>query len=104
MQPTISTSENGHYAIEGELNNQTVPDIAKQLLTLISGVAGNNITLDLALVSRSDSAGVALLVEVMKRAKSANLTLHFSNLPQQMQDIAGLSGLLDILPIRENSL
>ncbi|MCK5386636.1 MAG: STAS domain-containing protein [Gammaproteobacteria bacterium] len=102
MQPKINTNENGSYAIEGELNNQTVPDISKQLLTLIPAVEGKNITLDLALVSRSDSAGVALLVEVMQLAKSANLTLLFSNLPQQMKDIAGISGLLDILPISEN--
>lgn len=99
MQPSISTNENGHYAIEGELNNQTVPEISKHLMRLISSVTGESITLDLALVSRSDSAGVALLVEVMQLAKSANLTLVFINLPQQMQDIAGLSGLLDILPL-----
>ena len=102
MQPKINTNENGSYAIEGELNNQTVPDISKQLHTLISTVEGKNITLDLALVSRSDSAGVALLIEVMQLAKSANLTLLFTNLPQQMKDIAGLSGLLEILPISKN--
>ena len=102
MLPKINTNENGSYAIEGELNNQTVPDISKQLHTLISAVEGKNITLDLALVSRSDSAGVALLVEVMQLAKSANLTLLFTNLPQQMKDIAGLSGLLEILPISKN--
>jgi len=102
MQPKIKTNENGNYAIEGELNNQTVPDISKQLLTLIPAVEGKNITMDLALVSRSDSAGVALLVEVMQLAKSANLNLLFTNLPQQMKDIAGLSGLLDILPVNKN--
>ena len=102
MQPKINTNENGSYAIEGELNNQTVPDISKQLLALIPAIEGKNITVDLALVSRSDSAGVALLVEVMQLAKSANLTLLFTNLPQQMKDIAGLSGLLDILPISNN--
>lgn len=102
MQPKIKTNENGSYAIEGELNNQTVPEISKQLLTLIPAVEGKNITMDLALVSRSDSAGVALLVDVMQLAKSANLNLLFTNLPQQMKDIAGLSGLLDILPIDKN--
>lgn len=98
MQPKINTSENGHYAIEGELNNQTVPAISQQLTDLISNVEGEIVVLDLALVTRSDSAGVALLVEVMQLAKSANLTLSFAHLPQQMQDIAGLSGLLDIFP------
>ena len=102
MQPTINTNENGYYAIEGELNNQTVPEVSQQLMKLISSVSGKNITLDLALVSRSDSAGVALLVEAMQLTKSANLTLLFINLPQQMQDIAGLSGLMDILPLGES--
>ena len=102
MQAKIITNENGSYAIEGELNNQTVPKVSQQLVNLISSAEGNNITMDLALVSRSDSAGVALLVEAMQVAKSANLTLLFSNLPQQMQDIAGLSGLLDILPVRKS--
>ena len=102
MQPQITTVENGSYAIEGELNNQTVPEISQQLTKLISGVSGENITLDLALISRSDSAGVALLVEAMQLAKSANLTLLFTNLPQQMQDIAGLSGLLEIFPLSQS--
>ena len=102
MQPKIITNESGNYAIEGELNNQTVPEISQQLQKVIFSIQGANITIDLALVSRSDSAGVALLVEAMQLAKSADLTLVFSHLPQQMQDIAGLSGLLDILPISKN--
>lgn len=102
MQPKININKNGYYAIEGELNNQTVPDISHQLLKLISAVEDKNLTLDLARVSRSDSAGVALLVEVMQQAKQANLKLQFSNLPSQMRDIAGLSGLMDILPISQS--
>lgn len=102
MQPQITTVENGNYVIEGELNNQTVPAISQQLQTLIPAIEGEKITMDLASVSRSDSAGVALLVEVMQLAKSENLTLLFTNLPVQMKDIAGLSGLMDILPIRKN--
>lgn len=102
MQPKINTNENGYYAIEGELNNQTVPNISQELLKLISSVKDKNLTVDLAQVSRSDSAGVALLVEVMQQAKQANLKLQFSNLPSQMRDIAGLSGLMDILPISQS--
>ena len=102
MQPKINISSNGEYAIEGVLNNQTVPLISQQFVKLIPAVEGKNITVDLALVSHSDSAGVALLVEVMQLAKSSDLTLLFSNLPKQMKDIAELSGLLDILPYSKN--
>lgn len=100
MQPKINISGNGEFAIEGILNNQTVPVISQQLVKLIPSVEGKSVILDLSLVSHSDSAGVALLVEVMQLAKSAELTLLFANLPKQMKDIAGLSGLLDILPVQ----
>jgi len=99
MHVTIHQQEQGLYIIEGELNMQTVPAASKQLLELIASVPEKKFTLDLKGVSRSDSAGVALLVEVMQIAKIAELSLSFSHLPQQMQDIAGVSGLLDILPI-----
>ncbi len=102
MQTKITQKNHGEYAIEGELNMQTVPEVSKQLPEFVKQVDGNDFTLDLALVSRSDSAGVALMVEVMQLTKSANLSLHLSNLPQQMRDIADVSGLLDILPISEN--
>lgn len=102
MQAEINKQESGIYAIDGELNMQTVPAVSKQLLELMRQIEGESLTLDLSSVSRSDSAGVALMVEAMQLAKSANLSLHLSNLPQQMKDIAGVSGLLDILPIQNN--
>lgn len=100
----IIKKDQAEYTIEGELNMQTVPEVSKQLAKLIKEqtLVTENLTLDLTSISRSDSAGVALLVDVMQRAKTAKMTLLFSNLPQQMQDIAGISGLLDILPISEN--
>jgi phospholipid transport system transporter-binding protein len=103
MSIKIIKKQQAVYAIEGELNMQTVPEVSKQLAKLIKEqTATENLTLDLASISRSDSAGVALLVDVMQHAKTSKITLLFSNLPQQMQDIAGISGLLDILPISKN--
>ncbi|MCW8899045.1 MAG: STAS domain-containing protein [Gammaproteobacteria bacterium] len=102
MQPTITKQSQGTYAIEGELNMQTVPGVSLQLQQILPGTEGETFTLDLALVTRSDSAGVALLVEVMQLAKVTKQTLLFSNLPRQMQDIADVSGLLDILPLSKS--
>ena len=101
MQPKITTNGAGKYSIAGELNNQTVPVVSVELGKLISTTEGKSISLDLALVSRSDSAGVALLVEVMQLARSSDVSVVFLHLPQQMKDIAGISGLLDILPLQE---
>lgn len=102
MQAKITKQSEGIYAIDGELNMQTVPAVSIEFRNLLAKTEGETFTLDLTSVTRSDSAGVALLVEVMQLAKAAKLTLLFSNLPQQMKDIAGISGLLDILPISEN--
>lgn len=103
MSIKIIKKQQAVYAIEGELNMQTVPEVSKQLAKLIKEqTATENLTLDLASISRSDSAGVALLIDVMQHAKASKIILLFSNLPQQMQDIAGISGLLDILPISKN--
>ena len=102
MQAKIIEQSQGIYAIEGELNMQTVPAASIELRNLLPKTEGETFTLDLTSVTRSDSAGVALLVDIMQLAKAAKLTLLFSNLPQQMKDIAGIRGLLDILPISEN--
>lgn len=104
MSVKITKKQQELYTIEGELNMQTVPDASIQLSGLIRSLdsEAENVTFDLALISRSDSAGVAFLVDAMQLANAAKLTLLFTNLPQQMKDIAGISGLLDILPLAES--
>ena len=102
MSATIKKQSDGIFVIEGELNMQTVPAVSQQLQNILPKTNGADFTLDLAAVTRSDSAGVALLVEVMQIAKEANLKFHFANLPAQMQDISEVSGLLDILPLSQN--
>ena len=102
MSVKITQQQLGQFVIEGELNMQTVPDASKQLAELLGGPSDSALVFDLAGVSRSDSAGVALLVEAMQMAKAQSRELSFSHLPQQMQAIAKVSGLLDILPISSN--
>ena len=85
-------------ALSGELNMQTVPEVASRMAELVSQ-AHKKLLLDFSAISRSDSAGVALLVDVLQQARKANLEVAFCNLPAQMRAIADISGLLDILPI-----
>lgn len=99
MQATINQLEQNLYRIEGELNMQTVPAVSEMLAELISSLNSEDLTFDLCAVTRTDSAGVALLVDAMQLAAAKKIRLHFSHLPQQMREIAGISGLLDILPI-----
>lgn len=99
MQARIVKQEQNLYGIEGELNMQTVPTVADALSDLILHLDNKVLMFDLRGVTRSDSAGVALLVDAMQLAAAKKINLQFTHLPQQMKEIAGISGLLEILPI-----
>ena len=47
--------------------------------------------IDLAAVTSSDSAGLALLIEWLSVAKGANRALRYENIPCQLQQLARLS-------------
>ncbi len=96
----IHIQQNGQQlSLEGELNMQTVPEAAQQLSAHIQATTQHEVLLDFAAVRRSDSAGVALLVDVLQQARKAGVKVRFSHLPKQMQAIATISGLQDILPV-----
>jgi len=80
------------YSIIGELNMSSVPQLLKDMSALFTG-DGDARILDLTEVSRSDSAGLALLLEWQAQAQQNNIQLSFRNIPQQLQAIAKISGL-----------
>ena len=47
--------------------------------------------IDLAAVTGSDSAGLALLIEWLSVAKAAGRSLRYENIPSQLHQLAGLS-------------
>jgi phospholipid transport system transporter-binding protein len=53
--------------------------------------------IDLAAVTASDSAGLALLIEWLSVAKGANRTLRYENIPSQLQQLARLSEVEELL-------
>jgi phospholipid transport system transporter-binding protein len=53
--------------------------------------------IDLAGVTASDSAGLALLIEWLSVAKGANRTLRYENIPTQLQQLARLSEVEELL-------
>lgn len=82
---------NNETALRGALTFDTVPG----WFETVSGWFGGNgeLTIDLAEVTRVDSAGLALLIECLRRARAANRPLRFTNAPQQLQTLAGINGL-----------
>lgn len=90
------TAENC-YALIGELNYQSVADLLKQ--SLVAFKESDSTVVDLAEVSHSDSAGVALLMEWQRLAMKKQQSIRFNNMPTQMRVIAQLSGVDKILAI-----
>ena len=53
--------------------------------------------IDLAAVTTSDSSGLALLIEWLSVAKCANRPLRYENIPCQLQQLARLSDVEELL-------
>ena len=91
----LEESGNGIWKLEGNLGFSTVSGLLKD--TPRRFFAGGDIKLDLSGVVRADSAGLALLVEWLREFERDNRSIEFRNMPEQMQSIARVCGLADIL-------
>ncbi len=58
---------------------------------------GRAAVIDLAGVTASDSAGLALLIEWLSVAKGASRNLRYENIPSQLQQLARLSEVEELL-------
>jgi phospholipid transport system transporter-binding protein len=88
-------SEGGRIRVIGALHFNTVSALLTAGVTAING--GQATVIDLAGVTASDSAGLALLIEWLSVAKSAGRTLRFENIPSQLQQLARLSEVEELL-------
>lgn len=96
----IKETGDGQFAVEGELSKLTVPAVWRSANGLIKS-ASQDLVFDLTGVTRTDSAGLALLLEWMTLAHKKGLQIHFRNLPAQLWDIAKVSDLEDIIPLAD---
>ena len=96
----IERRAEGSFHLCGELNFTTVPALLREGANLFDGQGP--VTLDLKEISRSDSAGLALLVEWTRQARERGATLSFRNISPQMLAIAQVSGLDRILSLNDH--
>jgi phospholipid transport system transporter-binding protein len=74
------------FSLSGPLTFESAAGLWPMAQTLFRG--GSQIRLDLDGVTRTDSAGVALLVGWLREARRRGATLRLENLPAQMIAIA----------------
>jgi phospholipid transport system transporter-binding protein len=81
--------------VTGALTFDTVPDLYQSSSGWFEGEG--DLILDLAQVERTDSAGLALLIEWLRHAQAAKRKLRFANIPAQVQTLIRINGLEDAL-------
>ena len=57
------------------------------------------LVIDMARVEAVDSAAVSLLLSWLRRAQRGNVTLSFSNVPDNLLSLARLYGVAEMLPL-----
>jgi phospholipid transport system transporter-binding protein len=98
-QASVNLEAHGsELELVGELRFATVTQVLESGRRAIAGVAGARAVLDLSRVTRSDSAGLALVVDWLRTARARGLELELRAVPPQLAEIAGISGLSELIP------
>ncbi|KTB64734.1 STAS domain-containing protein [Pseudomonas syringae] len=89
----------GELKMIGVLDFRTGPQLRKQGAALIKSGDLTELTLDCSDVEKSSSVGLALVLAFMRDASDAGKSLTVRSLPQDMREIARVSGLTELLNI-----
>lgn len=99
-EASLTLSADGVLSLVGVLDYRSGPALREQGRQLITGCTQAGVLLDCAGVSKSSSVGLALLLAFMRDAQGAGKQLALRNLPEDMREIAQVSGLGDLLPLQ----
>ena len=80
----------GNFKIDGDLTFSTIDHKTIQSVGFLT--AAKHITIDLGRVINTDSAGLALMIEWIKYTKQHRTQIVFKNIPDQLLNLAKLSG------------
>lgn len=89
--------------LKDDLTFSTVSQLIAGMPNLLRN-SGESCVIDLAQVQRTDSAGLAFLLELLRYAKSQGKTLQFHHLPNQLASLATFTRVDSLLPIALESL
>jgi ABC-type transporter Mla MlaB component len=96
-QADIVQQNQREYIISGAVDFSTAPDLVKRLLNFFKsyerGQLESTITVDLSQLTDCNSAGLAMMLEMVKDAKVYGIECYFDNLPDALQTIAKAYGI-----------
>lgn len=86
------------HTLTGALNFASVPAALAQTRALVQK-GGGPVEIDLSGVTRVDSAGVALLLELTRQARAGQRELRLRGAPQQLRRLADFFGVAPLLEL-----
>jgi phospholipid transport system transporter-binding protein len=89
----------GRWELSGDVTLVTVPDLFHAGVSMLRRDA--SVSIDMAPVKRIDSSSIALMLSWLRKAREQHAVLSFLNVPPQVQAIARLCGVLDLLPMAQ---
>lgn len=95
MSETVLRQTETGFGVSGDMRFSTVTGLLNESLTMFEGQ--QILEINLGAVARVDSAGLALLIEWMNRGVKNNTEVRFVSMPDQMKEIARMSGLETML-------
>lgn len=96
---SITERAPGQLQLAGVLDYSTGPQLREQGARLIAASRVKRLALDCNAVEKSSSVGLALLLAFTRDARKAGCELSISAMPEEMRQIAEVSGLLELLPL-----
>ena len=105
-QAEIIQQNQQKYLISGAVDFSTLPGLMQRASDFfkshkksapanVSTNADASITMDLSKITACNSAGLALILEMVRQAGNHNIELHFKNLPETLLTIAKAYGVED---------
>ena len=85
----------GYVKVHGELTFRTILPLLLQSKPLMDSCP--QLSFDLGSVTRTDSAGLAILIEWLRLARQSDSHVQFVNLPDQLMNIARVCNLETVL-------
>ncbi|MDX5373654.1 MAG: STAS domain-containing protein [Pseudomonadaceae bacterium] len=95
----IRLADSGELLLSGVLDYRSGPLLREAGRKLIAA-NGARLVLDCSAVEKSSSVGLSLLLAFMRDAAKAGKTLEVRGLPQDMREIAKVSGLQELFGVQ----
>ena len=93
----VTLAGESELRLSGVLDYQTGPRLRKEGQALINKALAKTLVVDCSAVTKSSSVGLSLLLCFMRDAQALNTPLSIRAMPEDMREIAQVSGLTELL-------